>query len=151
DGGEQNDALDDVLHLVVDVHDGEGIEQDADQDAADHHAQPGAAAADQADAADHHHQHHVVEHRALNDLHLHAAGGADPDEARDPGEQGDQDMLEHDQGPERDAGQPRGFRIVALGIDETAVRGFRQEQVQQNGNTGKHEDRHGHSEQLSAA
>src|SRR3979490_17480 len=76
DGREQYHALDDVLYLGVDIHDGEGVEQGADQHTADHDAEHAAAAADQADAADHDDEHHVEDHGALRDRHLHAAGGA---------------------------------------------------------------------------
>src|ERR1700704_341581 len=114
DGGEQHHALDDVLHLTVDVHDGEGVEQRADQRAADDDAEHTAATADQTDASQHHHQDDVEDVGALHNAHLHAAGGADPDQAGQPGKQRHHDVLEHDQRTERDAGEPGGFGIVAL-------------------------------------
>ncbi|OJH16412.1 hypothetical protein BLX88_23810, partial [Bacillus obstructivus] len=120
------------LHLAVDVHDGEGVEQRADQDAADHDAEHAAADAAQADAADHDDQHDVEDHGPLRDRHLHAACRADPAQACNPGEHCNQHVLEHDQRPQRNAGQPRGFRIVALRIDEAADRGARQEQMHRN-------------------
>src|SRR5215472_17257655 len=73
DGGEQHNSLDDVLHLAVDVHDGESVEQGADKDAAHHNAEHAASASDQADAADDDNQHDIEDHRALRDRHLNAS------------------------------------------------------------------------------
>src|SRR5260370_27765377 len=55
DGGEQHYALDDVLHLAVDVHDGEGVEQRADYRATYHDAEHAATAPHQAHPTQHDH------------------------------------------------------------------------------------------------
>src|SRR3974390_381941 len=73
---EQHDALDDVLDLAVDIHDGEGVKPRAQEDEAHHDAENTAAAADQTNATDHDPQYDVEDHRALRDRHLNAAGRA---------------------------------------------------------------------------
>src|SRR6516162_10365272 len=84
DGRKQNHAADDILHFAVHVHDGESVEQGADQGAADYHAKHAASAADQADASEHDHEDDVKNIGALYHRHLNAAGGADPDQPGDP-------------------------------------------------------------------
>src|SRR6516164_1277969 len=123
DGGKQNYAADDVLHFAVHVHNGESIEQRADQGAADHYAKHTATAADQADASEHNHEDHVEDIGALYHRHLNAARGADPDQAGDPGQEGHDHVFEDDLWTERNSREPGCLWIVALGVDEAARRG----------------------------
>src|SRR5690349_16556082 len=67
DRREQHDAAYDVLHLVVYVHDGEGVEQGADEGTADDHADHAAAATDKTYAAEHDHEDHIVDLSAVDD------------------------------------------------------------------------------------
>src|ERR1700678_1162912 len=103
DGGKQNHTADDVLHFAIHVHDGEGIEQGADQRAADHHTEHAAAAADQTDPAEHDHENDVEDIGTLHHRHLNAAGGADPDQPGDPGQEGHDHIFEDDQRAERNS------------------------------------------------
>src|SRR4029078_4766985 len=124
-----HDAADDVLHLGIDVHDGEGVEQRANQRATDDDAEYAAASADEADAAQYDHEDDVEDLRADDhDIRLHIAGLTDPDEPREPGAQGAQHTLKYRQRPQRNARKPGGFGIVALRINEAAGRGPGQEQ-----------------------
>ena len=83
-----------------------------------------ATSADEADAAQHDHEDDIEDLRADDhDIRLHIAGLTDPDETREPGAQGDQDMLQYRQRPQCDARKPGGFGIVALGVNEAAGRG----------------------------
>src|SRR6202453_3137167 len=151
DGGKQNHAPDDVLHFAVHVHDGEGIEQGTDQGAADHYAEHAAAAADQADASEHDHEDDVEDIGALHHRHLNTAGGADPDQPGDPGQEGHDHIFEDDQRAECNSAQPGGLRIVALGVDEAAGRGARQEEMDNQRAKRKDEDRHRHAEEMPGA
>src|SRR5579883_755787 len=103
DRRKQNHAADNVLHFAVHVHNGEGIEQGADQGAADHNAEHAAAAADQADASEHDHEDDVEDISALHHRHLDAAGGADPDQSGDPGQEGHYHVFEDDLRAERNS------------------------------------------------
>src|SRR5262245_22774762 len=100
DRREQHDATDDVLHLGIHVHEGEGVEQRADQRAADDDAEYAAASADEADAPQYDHEDDIEDLRADDhDIRLHVAGLADPDETREPGAQGDYRVLQYRQRP----------------------------------------------------
>src|SRR4029079_7089168 len=112
DRGQKNDALDDILDRVLDVHDRHAIEQDANKKCPDDHVADSAAPAGKTDTAEHHHKDHIVDVGRDRDAGVHAghrASGHDP--GYEPYQRGEY-ILQNDDRPRRNAGNARRLQVV---------------------------------------
>ena len=141
------DALHDVLHVVVEVHDDHAVQQDADEEGADDDAHDAAASTEEADAAEDDDEDDVEDHRGREDLRVHARHLGAEDHSGEERDQGRQRVHQHRERADGDTGHAGGVVVVAHGIEKATTLRAREEEMCADGDGGEDEDGDGHPQQ----
>src|SRR4051812_42118321 len=127
-GADDDQALDDQLPDLADIHQDQAVGQHGDDQRADQRAEDGPDAADEAGAAqdDRGDRVQLVAHAQLGAVGGEGAGGGH--DAGKAGQQTRHAVDEHQHGPDLDARQPGRVRVAADAVDPDAQHGPAQDE-----------------------
>ena len=147
---QNDDAGDKRLPRRIDLQKIHAVEHEREDERADQRARHGAGAAEQRRSADQN-RGDGGQRQVLADVALRRIDARENDQRGEPRHRAAHGVDQHEAPLDRHAGQPRGDRIGADGVDLLAPDGALREQPADQQEQHHHVDRHRHAEQIAAA